>query len=72
MPRAGGETPLRVGVIGTGYMGKAHVFGYATADKVLDLPRAPVFHTLPTSPRSSRRPPPTPWASRIGRPTGGP
>ena len=46
MPRAKQKTPLQVGVIGAGYIGKAHVFGYATAQRVLDLPMAPVMHTV--------------------------
>ena len=46
MPRAAEKPPLQVGVIGIGYIGKAHVFGYATAQKVLDLPLAPVMHTV--------------------------
>ncbi len=46
MPRAQQKPQLQVGVIGTGYIGKAHVFGYATAQKVLDLPLAPVMHTV--------------------------
>src|ERR1700753_2104460 len=29
---------LRIGLIGTGFMGKTHVFGFATASKVFDLP----------------------------------
>lgn len=29
---------LRVGLIGTGFMGKAHVFGFASAQKVLTFP----------------------------------
>lgn len=29
---------LRLGLIGSGFMGKAHVFGFATAAKVFDLP----------------------------------
>jgi len=29
---------LRVGLIGTGFMGKTHVFGFATALKVFDMP----------------------------------
>lgn len=29
---------LRVGLIGSGFMGKAHVFGFATAQRVFDLP----------------------------------
>jgi predicted dehydrogenase len=29
---------LKVGLIGTGFMGKAHVFGFTTAAKVFDLP----------------------------------
>jgi len=37
---------LNIGLIGTGFMGKAHVFGFASAAKVFDLPFAPVFHTV--------------------------
>lgn len=41
------DTPtLNVGLIGSGFMGKAHVFGYATAAKVFDLPFAVHLHTL--------------------------
>lgn len=29
---------LRIGLIGSGFMGKAHVFGFATAERVFDLP----------------------------------
>ena len=29
---------INVGLIGTGFMGKAHVFGFATARRVFDLP----------------------------------
>ena len=29
---------LRVGLIGSGFMGKAHVFGFATAQRVFELP----------------------------------
>lgn len=29
---------LRVGLIGSGFMGKAHVFGFAAAERVFDLP----------------------------------
>ena len=46
MPRAKPKPPLQVGVIGAGYIGKAHVFGYATAQRVLDLPLATVMHTV--------------------------
>lgn len=37
---------LRVGLIGSGFMGKAHVFGYATAEKVFDLPARIALHTV--------------------------
>lgn len=37
---------LSVGLIGSGFMGKAHVFGYATAMKVFDLPAQITLHTL--------------------------
>lgn len=36
---------LNIGLIGSGFMGKAHVFGYATAQKTFDLPFNLVFHT---------------------------
>ncbi|MCB2122977.1 MAG: Gfo/Idh/MocA family oxidoreductase, partial [Rhodobacteraceae bacterium] len=29
---------LRIGLIGTGFMGKAHVFGFTSAPRVFDLP----------------------------------
>lgn len=38
--------PLRVGLIGSGFMGKAHAFAYGTAAKVFDLPFAVELHTL--------------------------
>ena len=37
---------LRIGLIGSGFMGKAHVFGFATAQKVFDLPFRIELHTL--------------------------
>ena len=37
---------IRVGLIGTGFMGKAHVFGYATAARVFDLPFEVVLDTV--------------------------
>ncbi len=37
---------LRIGLIGSGFMGKAHAFGYTTAAKVFDLPFEPELHTL--------------------------
>jgi predicted dehydrogenase len=37
---------IRLGLIGTGFMGKAHVFGFATAEKVFELPFRPVLHTV--------------------------
>ncbi|NAZ37052.1 Gfo/Idh/MocA family protein [Rubellimicrobium sp. CFH 75288] len=33
-----GKPLLRVGLIGSGFMGRAHAFAYATAEKVFDLP----------------------------------
>ena len=46
MPHAPEKPALGVGLIGTGFMGKAHVFGYASAQKVFELPMAPVLHTV--------------------------
>jgi predicted dehydrogenase len=37
---------LRIGLIGTGFMGKAHVFGFASAQKVFDLPLQIELHTV--------------------------
>jgi hypothetical protein len=37
---------LRIGLIGSGFMGKAHAFGYTTAARVFDLPYEPELHTL--------------------------
>ena len=37
---------LRVGLIGSGFMGKAHAFGYSTAARVFDLPYEVELHTL--------------------------
>jgi predicted dehydrogenase len=37
---------LRIGLIGTGFMGKAHVFGFAAAQKVFDLPHRLELHTV--------------------------
>ena len=37
---------LRVGLIGSGFMGKAHAFGYAAAARVFDLPYEVELHTL--------------------------
>jgi predicted dehydrogenase len=37
---------LRIGLIGSGFMGKAHAFGYATAARVFDLPYEPELHTI--------------------------
>lgn len=37
---------LRIGLIGTGYMGKAHTIGYAQAPIVFDLPMTPIPQTL--------------------------
>jgi predicted dehydrogenase len=37
---------LRIGLIGTGFMGKTHVFGFAAAPKVFDLPYGIQLHTV--------------------------
>ena len=37
---------LRVGLIGTGFMGKAHVFGFASAPRVFELPLDIELHTV--------------------------
>ncbi len=37
---------LRIGLIGSGFMGKAHAFGYTTAARVFDLPFEPELRML--------------------------
>lgn len=37
---------LKIGLIGTGFMGKTHVFGVAAAGRVFDLPYELVLHTV--------------------------
>ena len=37
---------LKIGLIGTGFMGKTHVFGFAAAQRVFDLPYELVLHTV--------------------------
>lgn len=37
---------LKIGLIGTGFMGQAHALGYATAEKVFDLPCGIVLHKV--------------------------
>jgi predicted dehydrogenase len=46
MPMAGDKPPLRVGLIGTGFMGKTHAFGFASAPRVFDLPCEIVLRTV--------------------------
>lgn len=40
------KPPLRIGLIGTGFMGKTHVFGFAAAPRVFDLPYEIVLHAV--------------------------
>jgi predicted dehydrogenase len=37
---------FRIGLIGSGFMGKTHAFGYATATRVFDLPYELELHTI--------------------------
>ena len=37
---------LRIGLIGTGFMGKTHTFGFAAAERVFDLPYELVLHAV--------------------------
>jgi len=46
---------LRIGLIGTGFMGKTHVFGFATAAKVFDLPFEVELHTVADVTESAAR-----------------
>jgi len=38
---------LRIGLIGKGFMGKAHVFGFTSAPPVFELPFDLELHTVP-------------------------
>lgn len=40
------KTNLNVGLIGAGFMGKAHAFGFTSAPRVFDLPSGIVLHTV--------------------------
>ena len=46
MSVASDKPVLRIGLIGTGFMGKTHVFGFASAPQVFDLPYKIVLHTV--------------------------
>jgi predicted dehydrogenase len=50
---------LRIGLIGTGFMGKAHVFGFTSAPRVFELPFDLDLHTVaditPEAAESARR-----------------
>ena len=46
MDRARMTRTLNVGLIGTGFMGKAHAFGFALAPKAFDLPVGIRLHTV--------------------------
>ena len=43
---ASSKPELNIGLIGTGFMGKAHAFGLTTAARVFDLPFEVVLHTV--------------------------
>jgi len=43
---ASNKPRLKVGLIGTGFMGKTHVFGFAAASRVFDLPYDVVLHSV--------------------------
>jgi predicted dehydrogenase len=43
---ASDKPQLKIGLIGTGFMGKTHVFGFAAASRVFDLPFELVLHTV--------------------------
>ena len=43
---ASNKPQLKIGLIGTGFMGKTHVFGFAAAQRVFDLPYDLILHTV--------------------------
>jgi predicted dehydrogenase len=40
------ERKLRIGLIGSGFMGKTHAFGYSAASRVFELPLQPELACL--------------------------
>ena len=40
---------IRMGVIGAGYMGKAHAIAYKSAATIFDLPAAPLCEMIATT-----------------------
>ena len=43
---ASGKPELRIGLVGTGFMGKTHALGFAAAPRVFDLPYEIVLHSV--------------------------
>ena len=43
---ASGKPELKIGLVGTGFMGKTHAFGFAAAPRVFDLPYEVVLHSV--------------------------
>ncbi len=43
---ASSKPDLNIGLIGTGFMGKTHAFGFSIAPRIFDLPRHIVLHTV--------------------------
>jgi predicted dehydrogenase len=43
---ASNKAQLKIGLIGTGFMGKTHVFGFAAAQRIFDLPYELILHTV--------------------------
>ena len=64
------KPPLRIGLIGSGFMGRAHAFGYATAAQAFDLPYRVELRTLADITERPRRGTPPRWALRVQPATG--
>src|SRR5689334_17674687 len=43
---ASGKPELKIGLVGTGFMGKTHALGFAAAPRVFDLPYEIVLHSV--------------------------
>src|SRR6516165_4436866 len=43
---ASDKPQLRIGLVGTGFMGKTHALGFAAAPRVFDLPYGVVLHSV--------------------------
>ena len=63
--------PLNIGMIGYGFMGRAHTNGYKRVNDFFDLPYRPVLKAACARDARKSRPSPTTGATSRSRPIGG-